>query len=230
MGTLLFRSLPLPGRRARGAVYLPEGWSVRRKWPVILFLHGSGERGRDAVAPTRVGLGSHLAVMEAVLPAVVVFPQCWKGQYWTEDEMSNLALVALEQAEEEFHGDRKRIYLTGISMGGYGTVHLACEQPRRFAAAIPVCGGVCPPPGSHLPAGKWTYETVAQRLRSLPLWAFHGAKDDVIPVGESRRLVRALREVEAPVRYTECRECDHNSWDSTYSRRDLYRWLAAQSR
>jgi len=115
-------------------VSTPKGWSKKKKWPVILFLHGAGERGDDNVAQTIVGIGPAILRRQAGLPFIVVLPQCPRNRWWTEPEMQALALKALDQTVTEFNGDSKRTYLTGLSMGGYGSWAIVAKNPSRFAA------------------------------------------------------------------------------------------------
>ncbi len=127
-------------------VFAPKGWTKKKKWPVILFLHGAGERGDDNTAQTRVGIGPAILRQRDSFPFVVVMPQCPRDRWWAEPEMQKLALAAFDKAVKEFNGDRSRLYLTGLSMGGYGTWAIAASHPKKFAALAPVCGGIRRPP------------------------------------------------------------------------------------
>ncbi|HVG20720.1 MAG TPA: prolyl oligopeptidase family serine peptidase, partial [Blastocatellia bacterium] len=184
----------------RYQVYVPAEWSKKKKWPVILFLHGAGERRDDGLIQTEVGIGTAIRRHADRVPAVVVFPQCLKDRWWPEPEMQAQALKALDEAIKEFNGDAERIYLTGISMGGYGTWSIAANNPTRFAALAPVCGGVRTPPRVAIPAGTPEanatgdpYKAVARKVGSTPAWVFHGAADPVVPVSESQKMVEALK-------------------------------------
>ena len=126
----------------RYQVYLPVNWKKNQKWPVLLFLHGAGERGEDGLIQTEVGIGTAIRHHQDRFPCIVVFPQCRKEVWWTAPEMEYQALKALEQTILEFKGDRRRVYLTGLSMGGYGTWSIASKYPDRFAALAPICGGL----------------------------------------------------------------------------------------
>ncbi|MEK7728184.1 MAG: alpha/beta hydrolase-fold protein, partial [candidate division KSB1 bacterium] len=125
-------------------IFVPKNFTPKQKWPVLLFLHGAGERGSDCSAQTEIGLGPLLAQQRDTFPAIVVMPQCRPREVWF-GEMEQYALLALEQTLAEFNGDRSRVYLTGLSMGGYGTFYLAARNPNKFAALLPICGGVVPP-------------------------------------------------------------------------------------
>lgn len=230
------RAVEMGGKTYQFKVYVPAAWSKDKKWPVILYLHGAGERGDDNIAQTRVGLGPALS-QQANLASIVVLPQCPRGRWWPEVDMRDLALAALNQSIKEFNGDPERIYLTGISMGGYGTWAIARAHPEKFAALAPVCGGVRPPP--RFPALSDTVEAtsesdpylaVAQRVGKTPVWVFHGDEDQAVPVEESRKMVEALKSVGGNVRYSEYKGVAHNSWDRAYAEPEFFLWLLAQRR
>ncbi|GAB4243255.1 MAG: prolyl oligopeptidase family serine peptidase [Acidobacteriota bacterium] len=211
-------------------VFVPYAWSPTEEWPVILFLHGAGERGTDGRQQVEVGLGPAVRRQEKRFPALVVFPQCRPGLWWTDPDMEQMALAALDAALERYNGDRDRVYLTGISMGGYGTFHLAARHPQRFAAAVPICGGVLPPPRVSRPLPPELrdgdpYRKLAERLVSVPLWVFHGSADPIVPVTESRRIVAALRAAGGRVKYTEYPGVGHNAWDRAYAEPGLFGWM-----
>jgi len=191
--------------------------------PVILFLHGAGESGRDDALPATVGIGPAIDAAPERFPALVVFPQASQGYGWRGFNLG-AAVAALDDVESRYATDRDRVYLTGISMGGYGTWLLALQQPERFAAIVPVCGGL----DRH--AGALDHADAAKRIASIPQWIFHGDADDVIPAGESRAMVRALRAAGAAVRYTEYAGVRHNSWDRAYAEPELMPWLLRQRR
>ncbi len=204
-----------PSRYAR---FVPPGQPPADGWPAILFLHGAGERGSDGLAPTRVGIGPHL---RPDYPAVVVFPQCLKNRYWPEPEMMQRAMAAFEDGLRDMAIDRRRVYLTGISMGGYGSWLLGALHSTMLAAIVTVCGGF--PPSRGL-----TLDDAVDRLKHIPIWNFHGAQDDIIPVDESRRLVARLQAAGSLIRYTEYPHVMHNSWDPAYATPELWPWLFDQ--
>jgi len=201
-------------------VYAPK---VRATLPVILFLHGAGESGTEDVAPTTVGIGPAIAAAPERFPALVVFPQASQGYGWRGFNMA-AAVAALADVESRYATDRARVYVTGISMGGYGTWLLALQQPERFAAVVPVCGGL-DRTTSHLDIPH-----AAERLAPIPQWVFHGDADNIIPVEESRLMVEALRTAGADVRYSEYAGVRHNSWDRAYAEPELMPWLLSQRR
>lgn len=218
-------------------VYVPPGFDPSRRWPVILFLHGAGERGIDGVQQTEVGLGRVLRADPERFPAVVVFPQAPPGQVWLGD-LARAATTALDQTIAEFRGDPDRIYLAGLSMGAYGSWVLAFENPARYAAIVSVGGGIVPPAGrrarlAQLPPtlqAEDPYAATAARVKSIPAWLFHGADDPTVPVTESRQIVAALEQVGASPRYTEYEGVAHNSWERAFAEPELPKWLLAQRR
>jgi predicted peptidase len=221
---------------SRYVVYVPRGWTADRPWPVILFLHGAGERGQEGTRATSVGLGAELRWNPQRIPAVVVFPQAPEETRWL-GEPAETAMRALDAAMREFSGDPDRVYLTGLSMGGFGTWHLALAHPDRFAAAVPVCGGIVPNGSatsvrqSPLTAGQADpYAFTARQLRHLPVWMFHGAQDTVILPAESRSMEKALQAAGGAVRYSEYADVGHNAWERAYADEGLWTWLFAQRR
>jgi predicted peptidase len=230
----LNRTLKVGTVTHRYQVYVPADWNAKKKTPIILFLHGAGERGDDGVIQTEVGIGGAVRRHADRVQAVVVFPQCLKNRWWSEPEMQAVALTALEQSIKEFNGDAERIYLTGISMGGYGTWAIASEHPNRFAAIAPVCGGVKVPEAiakqlkMTSPQGDDPYTPVAQKIGKTPVWIFHGGADAVVPVTESRRMNEALKAAGSNVKYTEYEGVNHNSWDKAYNEGEFFAWLLSQ--
>lgn len=233
----LERTVVVNGHRFKYRVWLPPRYTKLRRWPVILFLHGSGERGDDNLRQVTLGLGPALERHGDRYKAVVVFPQCHFGEEWYGEEEQQ-ALAALEQSIREFRGDRRRVYLTGVSMGGAGAWYMA-RLRRIFAAAVPVCGEVVrqrddpfpndPPPDlARIVAAKDAYAALAQAIGRMPVWAWHGGADDVVPVTESRRMVAALQHAGGLVRYTEVAGAGHDVWDVAYENADLAKWLLAQ--
>lgn len=230
----LDRTLAVGGATRRYQVYLPADWAAKRSWPVILFLHGVGERGSDGLRQTQVGLGAAIRLRRERFPAVVVFPQCPDGLLWTSPGMTDEAMAALAAAVKEFRGDRKRLYLTGISMGAYGAWQAAALHPGVFAALTPVSGGVEAVPALSLPAvlaakpGQDAYAALAAAVGGLPTWIFHGARDTVLPVEGSRKMAALLRAAHPSDRYTEYPDAGHVDWDLAYADPDWASWLFAQ--
>jgi predicted peptidase len=234
----LFRSVNVNGTAYPYSVYVPRDFDRARKYPVILFLHGAGERGSDGLRSTQIGVAATIRHDPPRVPAIVVFPQAPLETRWI-GEPADAAMAALERSTKEFNGDRHRTYLTGLSMGGYGTIHLALANPNRFAALVVVCGGLFPHPSTTsiqrsplIPeSASDPYAFVAQRLRDKPIWLFHGADDTVIPVDESRLLNDELKKAGAKdVNYTEYPGVGHNAWDKAYVEAGLWDWLLAHKR
>jgi predicted peptidase len=227
----LNRVVEVGKEKYRYQVYVPADWSKSRTWPVVLFLHGAGERGQDGLVQTEVGIGTAIRRHPDRFPCIVVMPQCRTGAWWTEPAMEQQALKALDQAIKEFKGDNRRVYLTGLSMGGFGTWSIASKYPARFAALAPICGGVRPPARlrtAELPEDPYT--PVAEKVASIPIWIFHGGADKTVPASESRKMNEALTSFKAQVKYTEYEGVGHNSWDRAYGEKDFMAWLLGQRR
>jgi predicted peptidase len=235
----LDRSITVHGATYKYQVFVPDTWTPHQKWPVVLFLHGAGERGDDGLQETDVGIGTAIRSNRAVMPAIVVMPQCRRGVWWMQPPMDDLAIASLDAAIKEFHGDARRTYLTGLSMGGFGTWYLAEKYPGRFAALIVICGGIRPPVGA-LKADpelvKWTplddpksYTDAAAKVGNTPVWIFHGADDDIVPVTESQRMYAAMKAIGADAHYTEFPGIRHASWDKAYDQPTLFPWLFSKS-
>ncbi len=197
---------------------LPDDYEEKsdQLFPLMLFLHGIGERsdapaGIEAVKvhgpPKRIASGHPL-------PFIVVSPQCPAENWWSSHVTALMRL--LDHITATYRVDTQRVYLTGLSMGGFGTWHLAYLYPERFAAAAPVCGGL---------AWFVGLEKAAQRMKHLPIWAFHGAKDATVPIGESQRVIEALKAAGGNVKFTVYRNLGHDSWTKTYANPKLYEWF-----
>jgi predicted peptidase len=229
----LNRQLRLQGVDYRYQVYVPADYTPATAWPVIVFLHGSGESGRDGLLQTEVGLGSALRHFAQRYPALVVFPQTpspASGHALT----AQISLAALDRTLAEFRADPQRIYLTGLSMGGSGAIYIATHHAERFAALVAICGWVAKPGSGidsvDLDPGAEVLDAAAQQLLRLPTWLFHGDADSSVPVQQSRRLFAALQKAGAPARYTEIFGGNHNAWDAAYRSEDMAAWLMAQRR
>jgi predicted peptidase len=204
-------------------VYVPAKLQGQRNLPVILFLHGIGQRGAGGFLPTEgVQAGMLRHYLEQV-PAIVVLPQCRKGSYWTAPEMDEMVMKSLAQTVSEFGADPGRLYLTGVSMGGFGAWHLASEHPEKFAAIVAICGG------SPLREGD-RFAPIARKVGQTPAWLFHGSDDRVVPVSESRQIVAALKAIKGNVRYNEYEGVGHNVWLKALAEQELIPWLLRQHR
>jgi len=235
----LDRTVSLHGTTYKYQVFVPDNWSSRQKWPVILFLHGSGERGSDGLLPTDVGIAHAIRENRSRFPAVVVLPQCLKDHLWVHPQMEEMALAALAAATKEFKGDPKRTYLTGLSMGGHGTWDLAIKHPGKFAAVVPICGAIVLSEHSRqqfpeLAKDAYTedpksYADAAGKIGKTPVWIFHGDADDAVSPANSRNMYHALKAAGGDVHYTEYPGVGHNSWDKAYAEPDLTSWLFSKS-
>jgi predicted peptidase len=194
-------------------LYVPRDYAVdtTRQWPLVIFLHGIGERGSNLALVKRHGLPKLIAAGRT-FPFLVASPQCPDDTRWN--------IPALEAFIDELARikriDSRRIYVTGLSMGGFAAWSLAQRRPERYAAVVPICGGGDP--------------KFAARLRDLPLWVFHGAKDETVPIADSAKMVAAIRVAGGAPRFTIYPEADHDSWTKTYENEELYVWLLAQGR
>ena len=233
----LDRTISVSSKSYRYEVYIPANFRSKKNWPVILFLHGAGERGSDGLLQTDVGIGHAIRHDAARFPFIVVFPQCGKETIWAAPDMQAQALAALDASIREFHGDRKHVYLTGLSMGGYGTWEFATRNPGRFAAIVPICGGVQPHqhwPQLHVtvvddPKVTDPFAEITRRIGATPVWIFHGDADPLVPVEQSRRMAEALKAAGTDYKYTEYPGVDHNSWDKAYAEPELVPWLLSKS-
>ena len=194
---------------------LPKDYDkdTTKAWPLMVFLHGAGERGSD-INKVKVHGPAKLVEQGKDFPFIIVSPQCPEGQWWSNRLETVMALV--DEIAEKYRVDPKRVYLTGLSMGGYGTWSIASTFPNRFAAIVPICGGGQP--------------YLAGNLKSVPIWAFHGAKDSVVPVAESERMVDAVKKTGGNAKLTVYPEAQHDSWTETYNNPALYEWLLKQSK
>jgi predicted peptidase len=232
-GEFLEREVTVQGVQHRYQVFVPATSAAKGKLPVILFLHGSGGRGSDNMIQLDAGLGSYVRKHLADFPALVVFPQVEADGEWMGANV-DMALAAMEATTREFNGDPRRTYLTGLSMGGYGTWETALKAPNRFAALVPICGAILAPGGgralyvTEVADAPDPYAALASKLKHVPTWIFHGAKDDVVPPVDDRKTFAALKAAGADVQYTEFPDANHNSWDSTYNHEAMWEWLFAQ--
>ena len=224
----LNRTILLNGTLHRYQVYVPEGWDAHTRWPVILFLHGSGERGVEGMDETQLGLPAAIRIHPERWPAIVVMPQVpFNHHHWTDPDMMALAFSALNAESREFHGDPERTYLTGLSLGGYGVWEIARTYPHTFAAIVPVCGGIF---WSYQPQRWQQTELPAEYARALahtPAWLFHGADDNVVSPRQSVLMYDAMKAAGANVRLWEYEKVRHNVWERAYAEPELPRWLFA---
>lgn len=198
-------------------LYIPKEYPESRKdCPLILFLHGAGERGNDISMVAKHGPSKLVAEEKKELPFIIASPQCPASGWWSTPLQTELLSALLEDLVSRYRIDKERIYVTGLSMGGFGTWALAAAFPERFAAIAPICGGGNP--GS------------AAKIAHLPAWVFHGGKDEVVQVRQSEQMVAALEEAGGNPRFTVYPEAGHDSWTQTYSNPYLYEWFLMHKR
>lgn len=192
----------------RYLLYLPKNYlgNGSEKFPLLLFLHGSGERGTNIELVKKNGTPGFVETLED-FPFILITPQCPEEEIWDNERL----MAVLNEVIEKYPVDTTRIYCTGLSMGGYGTFALAASYPWRFAAIAPVCGGGFP--------------LTAQKLKNIPVWAFHGDVDPVIPPSESQKMVEAINFFGGNAKLTLYPGIGHNAWDLAYSDSTLYRWF-----
>ena len=195
-------------------LHLPKGYETSKKgWPLVLFLHGAGERGDDLKKVSRHGLPKMLK-NGMDLPCIVVSPQCSKHSWWTHPGEQAALIALLDEIEKTHRVDKSRVYLTGLSMGGFGSWMLASDYPDRFAAVAPVCGGGDP--------------SKAAKLKNTPIWVFHGARDFIVPKSKSETMVKAIKKAGGNPKYTLYPKAGHDAWSPTYANPDFYKWMLAQ--
>lgn len=191
---------------AQHLVYLPEGYVGSYDWPLVVFLHGSGERGTD---PQRL---RNIGPLSLKLPAIVAVPQCVPDSSWQPTDVAAL----VDHLATRYHVERRRVYLVGYSMGGFGVVATAAACPEKFAAIVPIVGG------------RGAADTT--QLSQVPLWAFHGAQDKAVPLQESERLVQQILQAGGQAKLTILPDAGHGICDEVCRRDDLWQWLFAQRR
>ena len=202
-------------------LFLPQDYDQKKskRWPLILFLHGAGERGTNVWLAAVHG-PPKIVKTKPDFQFIVVSPQCPSGQTWNNDTV----MALLDEITAKYKVDKSRVYLTGLSMGGYGSWSLATAYPERFAAVAPICGGG--DPIRILVADK---KTLGQ-LKSLPIWAFHGAKDDAVKLEQSEQMVNAFKKIGNDVKLTVYPEAGHDSWTEAYNNPELYEWFLKHDR
>lgn len=209
----------------------PEGYDAAKKYPLVIFLHGAGERGTDNEKQLVHGVPQFASKENREkYPCFLIAPQCPEGAKWVDvdwgadshtmpEKMTEPARLTVELIEALLKGysiDPKRVYITGLSMGGYGAWDLIARRPDLFAAVVPVCGG-----------GD---EKTAEKIKTIPIWAFHGAKDTVVKPERSRRMIAALEKAGAKPKYTEYPTVGHDSWNPAYKDPEMFKWLFAQKK
>jgi predicted peptidase len=190
-------------------LYLPEGYGQKgKKWPLMVFLHGAGERG-DNLELLKLHGPPKLIEQGKKFDFIIVSPQCPAHQWWPAK--ADVLIALFDEIESKYDVDKDRVYLTGLSMGGFASWTLGCGYPERFAAIAPICGG-----GEKL---------LAPAMKSLPIWAFHGAKDPIVPLARSQEMVDAVNAAGGNAKLTVYPNAEHDSWTQTYDDPALYEWF-----
>ncbi|MCK6477776.1 MAG: prolyl oligopeptidase family serine peptidase [Phycisphaerales bacterium] len=203
----------------RFAVYIPPADIATPPYPLVVFLHGRGESGTDGVKQASVGLLPAVLNQPQRWPCVILMPQ--KPEFeplWPTQ--TDVVMAELKALREQVHIDENRISLTGLSQGGHGTWMFAMHDPGMWSALAPVCG-------FHRDASA---DAIAAAVKHLPVWAFHGLKDDVVPPARTRDIIDALKQQGASPKLTEFPDANHNSWDPAYRDPELPKWLLSQTR
>lgn len=212
------------GTEHKYVLFVPHDYNKDKPTPTILFLHGAGETKQKEGAktkgtpkmPVEVGIGPAIKKREKTFPFLTIIPQSPRFGWGAGSDGAKLALAILEDVEKNYSIDPKRLYLTGLSMGGMGTWSLAMEMPDKWAAIVPICG-----------RGD---TSKAEKIKDLPCWAFHGDADTAVNVSGSRDLIKAIEKAGGHPKYTEYPGVGHNSWDKAYGTDELYEWLLKQSK
>lgn len=213
--------------RMRYLLFVPKDYNKKKEYPLVLWLHGGGSRGDDLKLLRRYGnehgIGSFArSDNQSKYPSFIVAPQCPLNRSWGNPDSEQpttemrLVLEILEQVQVDYSIDSRRLYVTGLSLGGYGTWDIIGRRPEMFAAAVPICGGGNP--------------SKARLMIKTPIWAFHGDQDELVNVSESREMIRAIRNAGGEPKYTEYKRVGHNSWERAFAEQDLLPWMFAQRR
>ena len=192
-------------------IYLPPDYEQRDDWPLLVFLHGAGERGSD-MEKVKVHGPPKLVAEGKYFPFVIVSPQCSRFFWWYADPVAELT----RKVANSYKIDKNRIYLTGLSMGGYGTWATVAKHPDLYAAIAPICGGGDP--------------TKVAAHQHVPTWTFHGAREKVVKLKESEAMIEALTAAGAQPNFTGYPEAGHDSWTETYENPKLYEWFLSHSK
>lgn len=200
---------------AKYIVFVPPTYKAEKEYPVILFLHGSGSTGDDGEKQAKGGIAKAIRDKKENFPFIVVMPQAHKKGWAAGGSEGKRAIAILEEVQQHYKTDKKRVYLTGLSMGGFGTWSLAAAHPERWAAIAPICGGGNP--------------ATAVKFKDVPCWCFHGDADPTVSVEKSREMIKALKDAGGSPRYDEYPGVNHNSWDRAYANAELYSWFLKHS-
>lgn len=215
------------GERMRYLLFVPKDYDKKKKYPLVLWLHGGGSRGDDLKLLLRYGDEHGIGYLarpdnQSKYPSLIVAPQCPQNRLWGDPDSEQptpemkLVLEILDELQTDYSIDTHRLYVLGISLGGYGTWDIIARRPEMFAAAVPICGG------GNISKASLMVKTF--------IWAFHGDQDELVNVSESRRMITAIRNAGGTPRYTEYKGVGHNSWERAFAEPDLLPWMFAQKR
>jgi predicted peptidase len=214
-GKQVEQKLEVNGKTIPYLIYLPKDYKAT-KTPMMLFLHGRGESSGPLSIVAKWGPPRRVEHGED-MPYILVSPQCPEKENWAQSGQQELLLKLIEHIENEFKVDEDRVYLTGLSMGGFGSWRLAADHPELFAAVVPICGGGNPDDAS--------------KLKSLPIWVWHGTEDKAVPLKRSLDMVEAIKLAgSSEIRMTTVEHVGHNSWEAAYATPELYQWLNGHTR
>ena len=209
----------------------PENYDATKKYPLVVYLHGAGERGADNAKQMNLGVPQFASQANREKhPCFLIAPQCPENEKWVDvdsradshmipkemTEPSRLTIALIKALTKEFSIDEKRIYITGLSMGGFGTWDLVARYPDLFAAAVPVCGGAD--------------EATAEKIKEVPIWAFHGGKDDIVKTARSRNMIAALEKAGGKPKFVEYPDIGHDAEGPAYKDATMFEWLFAQKK
>ncbi len=212
---MLLKSLTFDGKEYRYAVYVPPQYDGSEAFPLITFLHGAGECGSDGLKSAVVGIGSAAMLKSDEWRTLILIPQKPEtSQRWAD--LDKVIMAMTEETEKRFKVDKERLYLTGLSQGGYGSWALAAKYPDYWAAVAPVCGGGDPKDGAV--------------LAKIPIWAFHGDQDGVVKTIRSRNMIEAIKKAGGNPKYTEYKGIGHDSWNKAFAEPDVLPWLLEQKK
>lgn len=228
------KTTTVDGLTRRHAVYVPADYTPDKAWPLVVFLHGAGERGEDGLLQTEVGIGAAIRRNADRFPAIVVFPQCPKDRFW--DSILPELDAILAQAEADYSIDPQRRYLTGLSMGGYGCWTWGADRADYFAALLPICGGGTPEDMNRITAAPidaskfGPLKERVEKLATLPIWAFHGMKDMTVPPFRTKQMVRMVKRANGNIQHTEYEDEGHDVWNAVYADEKVISWMFEQRR
>ena len=234
----LDRTIQIGGQAIRYQVYVPAEYTPARTWPVLVHLHGSGPQGTDGLSHT-LRISEQILIDRSRFPFIVINPQAQPRRRWLDPDMQEMVIAQIDRTMGEFAIDPDRMYLTGFSMGAAGVYGMTYRWPERFAAVAAIAGRVEAGSGTDQAARRANaflaapdaFAALAERIKNVPIWIIHGSADEGMSVGQSRRLVPALKAAGATVRYTEYRGTNHDDTGyRAFAEPDLIRWLLEQRR